>query len=349
MTTDRSRLTLLALAALLAAAGAAQAAESEEAFFKGKQLKIVAGSTPGDSYDAYSRMMAEYMPRHIPGHPTMIVQNMPGAAGSVAAGSVYNTAPRDGTVLGLSVSGVPTAGLLADAPVQFDVTKMIWLGSVTKDPFVGFVWHTSPVQTLAEMKTKEVLMGGLATTGSASVEYTAMAKEIFGFPFKLISGYNSTPEIKLATERGEIAGSLANSWSSFKLTAAEWLREKKVSIFVQFGFTKHPDLPNVPQFVDEAKTDTQKQILKLMLGRQEYAKSFYLPPGVPEARVAVFRQAFDDTIKDPEFLDAMKKANLDVVSSMHWHELTQLITEINQTPPAVVAQIRDVLARARAK
>lgn len=329
-------------------ATAAQAA-SEEEFFRGKQVKIIISGSPGDAYDIYSRVFAVHLSRHLPGNPTVVPQNMPGAAGAVSVSYVYNVAPRDGTVVGIATTGIPTAALLSDTPLQFDVMKLGWIGSVTKDPFVGFVWHASPVQSMAEMKVKEVVMGGLASGGSASTEYPLIAKELFDFKIRLISGYASTPEIKLATERGEVHGSFANAWGSFKLAGADWLAGNKVRIVVQHGFEKHPELPDVPLFIDEAKTETQRQILKVMLGRQEYAKGFYLPPEVPASRLETWRRAFDATMKDPAYLSAMKDAKLDVVGTMRGEALAQLVGEINETPPDVIARIKGILAPLRAK
>ncbi|HWG06900.1 MAG TPA: hypothetical protein VG271_17985, partial [Beijerinckiaceae bacterium] len=301
-------------------------------FFRGNQVEIIISGNPGDAYDIYSRIFAKYVQAHLPGKPTVVAQDMPGAAGVVSASYVYNAAPRDGTVVGIATTGIPTDALLSDVPPKFDVTKFQWIGSVTKDPFVGFVWHTSPEQTLNAMKDKEVVMGGLAASGSASTEYPLIANALFGFKIRLISGYASTPEVKLATERGEIQGSFANSWGSFKLTAGDWLASQKIRVFVQFGFEKHPELPDVPLFIDQAKTETQRQILKVMLGRQEYAKGFYLPPGVPANVLEVWRGAFDDTMHDPAYLAAMKDAKLDVVGTMRGVELEQLVLELNRTP-----------------
>jgi tripartite-type tricarboxylate transporter receptor subunit TctC len=324
-------------------------AASEEEFFRGKQVKIIISGSPGDAYDIYSRVFASHIGKHLPGNPTIVPQNMPGAAGVTSASYVFNVAPKDGTVVGIATTGIPTGPLLSDTPLQFDPMKFGWIGSVTKDPFVGYVWHTSPVQTLAEMKVKEVVMGGLVSGGSASTEYPLMAKELFDFKIRLISGYASTPEIKLATERGEINGSFANSWGSFKLGSGDWIETKKVRVFAQFGFQKHPDLPDVPLFIQEARTDTQRQILKVMLGRQEYAKSFYLPPDTPAVRLETWRHAFDATMKDPDYLAAMKEAKLDVIGTMNGQELTALISDINQTPPEVVQQIKRILAPLRSK
>ena len=340
-----------ALALLCWGAGcfATACAAAEDEFFKGKQLKIIIGGSPGDGYDVYSRILAKHLSTHLPGNPSILPQNMPGAAGVVAAAYVFNAAPRDGSVIGSATTGVPTDALLNDTPPQFDVKKFQWIGSVTRDPFIGFVWHTSPVQTLEDMKEKEGLMGGLVTAGSASTEYPLIAKELFGFKLRLVSGYASTPDIKLATEREEIHGSFANAWGSFKLSAADWRASGKAKIFVQFGMQKHPDLPDVPLFIDQAKTELQRQVLKVMLGRQEYAKGYFLPPEVPEARVTVWRQAFDATMRDAAFLADMKTAQLDVVGTMSASELTAVVAEINATSPDVIKRIKEILAAARKK
>lgn len=340
-----SQKAALALSACLAVMPPkAVSAASDGFLFRGNQVQLIISGSPGDVYDIYSRIFAKYVQAHLSGSPTVVAQDMPGAAGVVSASFVYNVAPRDGTVVGIATTGIPMDALLSDVPPKFDVTKFEWIGSVTKDPFVGFVWHTSAVQSLREMKDHEVVMGGLAASGSASTEYPLIANALFGFKVHLVASYASTPEVKFATERGEIQGSFANSWGSFRLTAGDWLSTQKIHVFVQFGFERHPELPDVPLFIDQAKTETQRQILKVMLGRQEYAKGFFLPPSVPTNVLAVWRQAFNDTMHDPAYLAAMKDAKLDVVGTMSGQELEQLVLDLNRTPPDVVSRIKTILA-----
>ena len=191
------------------------AAASEDTFYKGKQMQMVVPTTSGGAYDVYARILSQFLPDHIPGQPTIVVQNMFGASGLKAANYVYNVAPRDGTVIGSMQSNIPTAPLLAPDGVQFDVNKLSWIGSITKDPFVGYYWHSAKVQTYEEAKTREVVMGG-NSIGAAGVDYAIVSNNLFGTKFKIITGYPNSTDVKMALEKGEVNGTFANAWGSLK-------------------------------------------------------------------------------------------------------------------------------------
>ena len=216
----RSRIVPLTVAALIL--GLSAPASTAENFYKGKQIRLIVSADAGTSYDLYARVLADVLPSHIAGQPVIIVQNMLGGSGLTAAGYMANVAARDGTVIAGVHSHIPTAPLLSRQGVQFDATKLSWIGSITSDPFVGFVWHTSPVQSLAEAKTKEVIMGG-GGVGSASIDYAIIAKELLGFKFRIVTGYKSSADTKLAIERREIDGTFGNGWTSLKTAEPEWL------------------------------------------------------------------------------------------------------------------------------
>jgi tripartite-type tricarboxylate transporter receptor subunit TctC len=323
--------------------GASWAADAEADFFKDKQMRLIVPTPAGGLYDLLTRLMAEHMPRHIPGNPKFIVQNMGGAGGLIAANYMAQIAPRDGTVLASAHGSTATASLFSPDQAKFDAADLSWLGSITKDPFVAYVWHTAPVKSLEDLKTKEGVFGGNAV-GSASIDYAIIAKELFGLKLKIITGYPNSVDVKLAMERGELAGTFGNGWSSLKTGEPTWVAEGKVILITQFGLTKHPEMPNVPLFIDLAKTEADRQALELVLARQDIARPYYAPPGIPKARLEVLRRAFDATMKDPLFLAAAAKASAPVDGPMSGEEVEATVKRLSATPPAVVKRIESVLA-----
>jgi tripartite-type tricarboxylate transporter receptor subunit TctC len=317
---------------------AAAAAEPDDGFFKGKQMQMIVPTTAGGAYDVYGRLVAQYIVNYIPGQPTIVVQNMFGASGLAAANYVYNVAPKDGTVIGIMQSSIPTAPLLSPEGVRFDSTKFSWVGSATKDPFVGYYWHTSAAQTYEEAKTRPIIMGG-NSIGAAGVDYAIVSNNLFGTKFKIVTGYPNSTDVKLAMEKGEVDGTFANAYGSLKTAEPSWIPEKKVRIMIQHGLTKHPDLPDVPLFIDQAKTPADRQALELLLARQEFAKPFVTAPGVPAARLAVLRRAFDETLKDKGFLAAAAKARVDIEQPMTGDALTAIVGRVSSTPPEVTKKI----------
>ena len=316
--------------------------DAAEDFYNGKQIRLLIPTPAGGSYDAYARELAIHMPDHIPGHPAILSENMPGAAGLKSANYIYNAAPKDGTVIGAGYSGLPTAQLLSPEGVQFDVTKFSWIGSVTKEPYVTIVWHTSPIRTWEDMQKKETAFGGSAV-GGAGVDYAIIAKQLFGLKLKIVTGYPNSPDMKLAMQRGEIDGEFATSWGALKVAEPTWLKEGLVRVVVQDGFTRHPDLPDVPLLLDQARTDTERQILELMLARQETSKPYFAPPGVPADRLAILRRGFDETLRDPAFLADLKKENLEIDSPMNGDEIAAFTIKLAATPRSTVARINQIL------
>ncbi len=220
---------------------------------------------------------------------------------------------------------------------------MSWLGSITKDPFVAYVWHASGIKSLEDLKTTEAPFGGNAI-GSASIDYAIFAKEMFGLKIKLITGYPNSVDVKLAMERGELAGTFGNGWSSLKTGEPTWLSEKKVILLTQFGLTKHPELPTVPLFIDLAKTEDDRKALELVLARQEFARPYYAPPGIPADRLTILRRAFDKTMTDPAFLAAAEKAQAPVDGPMTGEEVEAGVNRLAATRPELVQRMEKMLS-----
>jgi tripartite-type tricarboxylate transporter receptor subunit TctC len=336
---DRYLIGTLALGAgLLAHAGDATAAD----FYEGKRISVIVSTPPGGAYDVYARMITQYWGNHIPGKPSFVVQNMPGGAGVTLGNHIYNVAPKDGTVIAATHAGTPTAPLLTPSEVKFDVRKLSWIGSATKEPYVGYLWNPAPIKTYEEAKTKQVIMGSDAI-GSAGVDMVLISNELFKTKFKMVMGYSSGPQVKLAMERGEVHGTFANAWTALNLAQPDWVKENKVTLIIQHGFQRHPDLPNVPMIMDQAKTTEEKQILEVELARQEFAKPYFAPPDVPADRLAQLRRGFDAVIKDPGFRAAAEKAGLPLESPMTGEELAALMNKLSETPSSVLKRINDTI------
>jgi tripartite-type tricarboxylate transporter receptor subunit TctC len=331
---SRSGTFRFALGAFLMWALLPDSALSQDSFYAGRTITIIVDG--GGAYEAYARMLARHMPKHLPGRPNIIVQQMPGAGGVRAASFIYKVAPRDGTVIAGLHGAVLTAPLLNPGVADFDAVKFSWIGSVTRDTYTGYVWHTSPVQSLEDAKTKQLVVGGTSVGGNG-IDMAILGRELFGLKLKIVSGYKTSAETKLALEKGEIEGTFANLLSSLKQT--DWLAQGQVRIIVQHGGRKHRELPDVPLLRDLARDDEERQILDLMGVRDEIARPYLAPPGLPEARVAALRRAFDATLSDPDYIAEMQRQRLDIDGSLTGGELAAAVDRIVQTPPAIVQRL----------
>jgi len=321
---------------------AVAASADEASFFKDRQLRLVVGSAAGSGYDINSRLFARHFTNHLPGSPTIVVQNQPGAGSVIMANQLYSGAPRDGSVIGAAINGMPTAALFTPAVAKFDPRRFNWLGSTNRDTQITYVWHTSPVKSLADLRTTEVVVGA-TSAGTTQFDYPIVAGKLLGLKYKVIAGYKGTTDVHLAMERGEVQGIGSNAWLSLKALKPDWLAEKKIIPIVHFNFERHPELKDVPTIFDAAKTESDRQAMALMVGRLEYGRPFFLPPGVPAARVTFMRRAFDATVKDPAYLAEAAKAKIDV-DPLTGEKVSGLIAKAMATPEDVVARIREALA-----
>lgn len=333
------RIVAFGLAFALSAAPAV-AQDDVAAFYKGKQLRLLVGSAVGGGYDLYSRALARHMVNHIPGHPTIIVQNLPAAGGMVMTNQLYSQGPKDGTVFAAPLNGIPTAPMLQQG-AQFDATKLNWLGSLQREPYVAFLWHTAPVSHISEVATKEVLVGS-TTVGTTMNDFPLLLNDLLGYKFKVVRGYKGTPAINIATERGEIQGNGGVGLASVKTLSQTWIDEKKIKFIVQYNLQPYPELAGVPMVMDLAKTDVQRTAMRLMFARTEYARPYFLPPDVPPARVEAMRRAFDATMKDPAFVAEAVKLKLEL-SPMTGEAMQELVADLAKTPPAIANRVRNAL------
>ena len=332
---------LLVFAVMLCAAPPAQAQDDVAAFYKGKVVRLLVGIGVGSGYDINARLVARYLPKYIPGNPTVIVQNQPGAGSLSMTNQLYAGGPFDGTAIGASFNGLPTTPLLQPAGARFEAVKLNWVGSTNRETQAMYVWHTAPIEKLSDLTTTEMIVGAQAP-GSTQYDYPKLAEKLFGWKFKVITGYEATPKIHLAMERGEVHGTWAN-WSTLKAISEQWIKDKKIRILAQWALRKHPEMPDVPLILEQAKTPEQKQSLDLALARLEFGRPFFMPPNVPPERVNAIRRAFDTTMKDKEFLDEADKLKIEI-DPLGGEQVAALIEQIYKTPAATVERVRDAMA-----
>jgi tripartite-type tricarboxylate transporter receptor subunit TctC len=307
-------------------------------------IRILVGSAPGGLYDQHARLMSRYLGKYLPGNPTVIVENMPGAGSLKAALYVYGAAPKDGTVLGVINRGLSIGPLIDPEKNTFDSRKFNWIGSTSKEVAVGVTWHTAAVKTFDQLATTPVILGATGPTDDSGALPT-LINTLFGTKIKIITGYTGGTTIVLAMEKGEVQGRFW-SWGSVKSERSQWLAEKKINLFVQVALEKAPDLPDTPFIMDYAKTDEQRQVLQLALVGQSFAWPMTAPPNVPGPVVAALRAGYRDAASDPQLLADGKRAKLSIIY-VPGEEINRLIDKVYETPPATIARAREIFAANR--
>ncbi len=317
-------------------------AQGPAEFYKGKNVDLMIGYSVGGGYDVYARLIARHMGKHVPGNPTMVAKNMEGAGSLRLANWLYNVAPKDGTAFGTIGRGTGFDPLLGHKAAQFDGTKFNWIGSANDEVSVCVVWNgRTPITKFEDLLTKQLNVGG---TGSAADtdQFPRILNGALGTRMKIITGYPGGNDINLALERGEVDGRCGWSWSSLMSTRPAWVAGKKITLLVQLALNKHPDLPDVPLVTDLAKTEEQRQILRLIFARQALGRPYLAPPGIPPDRVAALRKAFMDTMQDKDFLAEADKAQLEI-TPIAGDAVQKLVGEVYQTPPAIVQKAAALL------
>ncbi|MGE0745051.1 MAG: Bug family tripartite tricarboxylate transporter substrate binding protein [Rhodospirillales bacterium] len=325
------RLWLTALVALCLAGGAA--AQDPAAFYKGRTVELYVGYSPGGGYDLYGRTVARFMGRHLPGGPTIVVKNMPGAGSLRLANWLYNVAPKDGAAFGIVGRGVPMEPVLGGQGAQFDGRRFTWIGSANDEVSTCVAAKESGIGRFEDLKTRQLIVGGTGSGADTDV-FPAVLNHVFGTKMKIVSGYPGGSEVALAMERGEVGGRCGWSWSTIKANSLHLVRDGRIRLLVQFGLSKHADLPDVPLVMDLAENDEQRQVLRVIFARQVMGRPFLAPPGVPAERAAALRAAFMATMKDPEFLAVAEKAQLEI-TPVAGEAVAALMEEVYATPPAI--------------
>ena len=317
-------------------------ADDNGSFFAGKTVRIVVGFSPGGGYDLYARELGRYLGRHIPGHPSVVVQNMAGAGSLKAVNFLFNAAPRDGTVLATFSRGIvfePLIGHLDGA--QFDAPKFNWIGSISDEVGVCAINASRGIATWRDMLTTKTVIGA-SGAGADSDAFPIVLRNLFHLPMRVVTGYPGGADVNLAMERGEVDGRCGWSWTSIVSRNREWLTDKRIRITLQIALAKHEDLPDVPLITDLVSDPRQVAALRLIVSRQGIARPFAAPPEVLPERIETLREAFDSTMRDPDFLAEMRSQALEV-RPLGGAAVQGLMRDIYASPPDVVKLARDIL------
>ncbi len=330
-----------AAGAITAIAGvlAAQPVSADVAsFYKGKVITIYIGVSAGGGYDAYARTIARHFVRHIPGNPRIVAKNYTGAGGMRMLNSLYNVFKQDGTNVAHILRNLVSEPLFGNKSAKYDGSKIKWLGSANQEYSMCTFWHKTGVKSVKQMLTKPLIMGGLSI-GSTIDIHTRLVNNLLGGKLRLITGYPGGADVNLAMLRGEVQGRCAWSWSSINATGADWLRDKKINMVLQFAMKKHPDLPHVPLILDLVKSKKDRDALLVHLSAQVYGRPFGMGPKVPDDRHKAMRKAFWDTMIDPVFLKAAKKRRLQI-DPTRGEEVQKLVERVYAMPPDVIAHAK---------
>lgn len=333
--------TSILAAAALAAAGASAQAQSVADFYKGKNVTVYIGFSPGGTYDLFGRMVSRYIGKHIPGQPTVVASNMPGAGSLTATNWLYRAAPKDGTAMGIVSQTMAMDEALKAKGVQYKAAEFNWIGRVTSNIEVHVISTKSKGATFEGAKTAEIPVASTGP-GSPSDTYPKIMNEVLGTKFKIIRGFPGSTDGLLAIERGEVDGALT-SWNTMKSTRMNWLTEKRAVLLVQYVTARSPELKDVPTLVEMATNDADKKLLTFAVSSAEIGRAILAPPGVPADRVAALRTAFDAAMKDPELLAEIEKAKLDF-EPLGGAELAKIVAEAAATDAAVIARMQKILA-----
>lgn len=331
------RVAPVALTAVLLL-GLAPAATADD-FYAGKQISFIVGAGPGGGYDLQARVAARHLGKHIPGRPTIVVQNMPSRI--AAANHIFSTAPQDGTTIALLQRGILLAKLIYPTGVRFEIERYHWLGSFNSEVAVSLAWHTAPHRTTKDIFEKELIVGGI--TGVDPETTPRIYNSLIGTKFKVVTGYNSTAQIALAVERGEVQGIADWSWSSLKAVRPNWIADKRITLLLQGALKSEPELGRLPNALDFIRNDADRKVLELHFTQKTAARPLVTPPGVPLERVALLRKAFAELTKDKEFLADAEKAKLEF-DYVPGEEIDKIVKQIAATPPDVADRFAKAFA-----
>ncbi len=333
--TGRCVALLAALLCAMAPAGA-QSADTID-----RPVTIYVAGTAGGGIDLYARLVARHLGRHIPGRPTVTVQDMPGAGGIRAAAYLATAAPRDGTAMTTFASGPVLEPLIGGRNPGYDMSQFTWIGAVTRDVGLCVAWAASPFKTIDDVKKQVMIVAGTGA-GSETDTWPVILNDVLGTRFKVVTGYLGSQETILAMERGEAHGRCIFSYSALKIARPDWLRDKKINVLVLTALDKSPDFPGVPAVVDLVAKPEDRQLLELMVGPAGMARPFVAPPGLPASKAALLRRAFDATMADAEFRAEAAKIQADLAPSTG-EDVQKLVARIYATPRPVIERLRKIL------
>jgi tripartite-type tricarboxylate transporter receptor subunit TctC len=343
------RFSTLALTAALTSAAFPACAQSNEAlaeFYKGKTVTIAVGSSPGGGLDTFGRLLSRHLGRHIPGNPTVVVSNVPGAGGNVLANNLYTIAPKDGTYMGVTFPSIMIDPLLNTNHRGYDPTKFNYVGNANSEVLVCLIRKDAGVKSLPDLLNANIIIGATAP-GSTTADFPAITKGLLGGKFRLVTGYQGSREVTLAVEKNEVQGICGLGWSTVKVQFPDILKgEMFATVFAQEDLKGHPELNtrNVPLTISLAKSEEEKQALQMFYSQNAFSRPFILPPGVPADRVAALRKIFMETIADPELQADARKMNIDAEPTSG-EELQRLIGQMYATPQPIVERVRKAMGR----
>ena len=339
----RSRLTKSFAVLLIALVVSEQLAHSAESFYEGKTIRIIVGTSPGGGYDTYTRLIARHFSKYIPGKPSIIVDNMPGAGGLVSANHLFKVAKPDGLTIGHFVGGQFLQQLLGKPGVEFDAVKFEYIGVPAQDDFVFGVAKTTGITDMEHWRaSKSGVKFGAIAAGDGTYDTPKVAEVALGLPIQVVSGYKGTAPIRLAFNSGEVGG-LSNSWQSFRATWRQELETGELTILLQLSAKPHPDLLKVPLAMNFAKTDEARKLMQAVAQAHGAAvRPYVLPPGTPKDRVEILRKSFMEAVIDPELLKEAAKANLEI-NPGSGKDLERNVKELLRLDPALVTRLKEIL------
>jgi tripartite-type tricarboxylate transporter receptor subunit TctC len=337
------RTVSIALLALLGFFATPALAQSVQQFYKGRQVTLIVGFNPGGAYDPYARLVARHLPKHLPGSPEIVVKNMPGAGGVLAANYLYNAAPKDGSELGLIAGSAALEPLFGVRPAKFDGEKFNWLGSANDEPGICCSWHTSPIVTARDLFDKQMIVGA---SGTSNLDFPLALNAVLGTKINIKRGYNGSSSIMRAMERGEIQGMCGIVYSALRTSHPAWLAQKRVRLLLQIGLQRNDKMPDVPFVMDFVKNDDDRRLLRLLVGWTIMGRPFLAPPGIREERKLALRRAFDLTMSDPAFLADTAKLRLDI-SPIRGVMIEQFLQDAYGTPRPLVERAAKILAQGK--
>jgi len=333
---------IVCLALMLMMALSHASAQSVEEHFRGKEIRLLIGSSAGGGYDTFARTIAQHWGKHIPGNPIFVPQNLPGPMSLPVANRIFSNSPNDGLTIGAVNPQIASDAILHPDRARFDARRFLWIGSALRETQLMIANADAPVVTFADAFSRELILGG---SGGASDTFPTATNAILGTKFKIVAGYKGTREAHLAMQRGEVQGIGGITWASVKATMGEPLAAKKIVVVAQYGLNKHPDLPDVPHVLSFTKTEDQRAALLLPLATQEFGRPYIAPPDLPPAIAQALRTSFWATMHDPEFLADAKARGLDI-DPASGEEIQRLVEQLYNTPAAVVERMRAVYSQA---
>ena len=337
----RNFLTVIAMAALTL--GLCGSALAQDSFYKGKTIRVIVGGSAGGGYDAYTRVLSRHMGKHIPGNPTFVVDNMPGAGSIISANYTYKVARPDGLTLCHFIGGIILQQVLGKAGIEFDGRKFIYLGAPAQDTTSVGVTKSSGITSMDQWLAAKspVKFGGIGP-GTATDDFPKIIRATLGLPIQLVTGYKGTADIRLAVASGEMQG-LSNSWESFKSTWTREIETGAISIIVVGVSHRHPELPNVPSIGEFVKTDEAKKLIQVAV--YDYgatARPYVVPPNTPKDRVEMLRNGLSATFKDPEFIADAQRARLDL-SPLSGEEIEKTVNRMFSLDKSLIEKLKEIL------